>query len=239
MTQQQDLVERVRHALRDRSPRELPMFGGVSFMVEGRMVVGARREGALLPVQLATRLGIAPSTVHRILTTAHLNRLSYVDRATGEPIGRYEHAHPGSLVHVDVKNLGSIPEVHDDEPLPQPRVSCTGRSSGSPTAASPSTESCRTTAARTSHTCGAGPAMPCRSRRSGPDRTARRPTARSRDSIAPWPTDGRMPAATPASRNDATRLPTGCITTASTVRTQRSATSHHSHDWINVPGQYS
>lgn len=46
------------------------------------------REG---PVQLAARLGIAPSTVHRILTTARLNRLSYVDRATGEPIRRYEH----------------------------------------------------------------------------------------------------------------------------------------------------
>lgn len=40
------------------------------------------REG---PVQLACRLGIAPSTVHRILADAHLNRLSHVDRATGEP----------------------------------------------------------------------------------------------------------------------------------------------------------
>ncbi|WP_409484950.1 IS481 family transposase [Arsenicicoccus dermatophilus] len=65
------------------------------------------REG---PVQLAARLGIAPSTVHRILTTARLNRLSYVDRATGEPIRRYEHPHPGSLVHVDVKKLGNIPD---------------------------------------------------------------------------------------------------------------------------------
>ncbi|UBH25215.1 IS481 family transposase [Micrococcus porci] len=65
------------------------------------------REG---PVQLAARLGIAPSTVHRILTTARMNRLSYVDRATGEPIRRYEHPHPGSLVHVDVKKLGNIPD---------------------------------------------------------------------------------------------------------------------------------
>src|SRR5690606_15274281 len=64
------------------------------------------REG---PVQLSARLGIAPSTVHRILTTARLNRLSHVDRATGEPIRRYEHAHPGSLVHVDVKKLGTSP----------------------------------------------------------------------------------------------------------------------------------
>ena len=46
------------------------------------------REG---PVQLAARLGIAPATVYRILTTARMNRLSYADRATGEPIRRYEH----------------------------------------------------------------------------------------------------------------------------------------------------
>ncbi len=65
------------------------------------------REG---PVQLAARLGIAPSTVHRILRSARLNRLAYVDRATGEPIRRYEHDHPGSLVHVDVKKLGDIPD---------------------------------------------------------------------------------------------------------------------------------
>lgn len=31
---------------------------------------------------------------------ARLNRLSYVDRATGESIRRYVHPHPGSLVHV-------------------------------------------------------------------------------------------------------------------------------------------
>jgi hypothetical protein len=62
------------------------------------------------PVQLAARLGIAPSTVHRILMAARLNRLSHVDRATGVPIRRYEHPHPGSLVHVDVKKLGNIPD---------------------------------------------------------------------------------------------------------------------------------
>jgi hypothetical protein len=51
-----------------------------------------QREG---PVQLAARLGIAPSTVHRILRSARLNRLPHVDRATGEPIRRYEHPYPG------------------------------------------------------------------------------------------------------------------------------------------------
>lgn len=65
------------------------------------------REG---PVQLAPRLGIAPSTVHRILSSCHLNRLTHVDRATGEPIRRYEHDHPGAMLHVDVKKLGNIPD---------------------------------------------------------------------------------------------------------------------------------
>lgn len=45
------------------------------------------REG---PVQLAARVGIAPSTVHQILRRCGLNRLAYVDRATGEPVRRYE-----------------------------------------------------------------------------------------------------------------------------------------------------
>ena len=64
------------------------------------------REG---PIQLAARLGLAPSTVGRILTSCRLNRLSACDRATGEPIRRYEHDHPGALVHVDVKKIGNIP----------------------------------------------------------------------------------------------------------------------------------
>lgn len=65
------------------------------------------REG---PVPLAARLNIAPSTVHRILRCARLNPLAYVDRATGEPVRRYEHDHPGSRVHVDVKKIGNIPD---------------------------------------------------------------------------------------------------------------------------------
>lgn len=65
------------------------------------------REG---PLQLAARLGIAPSTAHRILCCARLSRLSYIDRATGEPVRRYEHDRPGSLVHVDVKKIGNIPD---------------------------------------------------------------------------------------------------------------------------------
>ena len=53
---------------------------------------------------------LPPSTVHAVLVRCRLNRLSHVDRATGEPIRRYEHDHPGDLLHVDVKKLGNVPD---------------------------------------------------------------------------------------------------------------------------------
>ena len=62
------------------------------------------------PVQLAAAVGVAPSTAHRVLTRCRLNRLSHVDRATGEPVRRYEHAAPGGVLHVDVKKYGNIPD---------------------------------------------------------------------------------------------------------------------------------
>ena len=34
----------------------------------------------------------------------------HIDRVTGEPVRRYEHDHPGSLIHVDVKKLGNVPD---------------------------------------------------------------------------------------------------------------------------------
>lgn len=60
------------------------------------------------PVQIAGRVGIPASTVHRILVRHGINRLDHMDRATGEVI-RYERANPGDLVHVDVKKFGRIP----------------------------------------------------------------------------------------------------------------------------------
>jgi transposase InsO family protein len=75
-----------------------------------RRVLELRWRKRLGPLQLAARTGVAASTVHKILVRNRLNRLNYVDRATGEPIRRYEHDHPGSLIHVDVKKLGNIPD---------------------------------------------------------------------------------------------------------------------------------
>jgi transposase InsO family protein len=75
-----------------------------------RRIVHLRWKQRLGPVQIADQIGLAPSTVHAVLVRCRLNRLSHLDRATGEPIRRYEHAYPGSLLHGDVKKLGNIPD---------------------------------------------------------------------------------------------------------------------------------
>jgi len=75
-----------------------------------RRIVGLRWRHRLGPVQIAGRLGMASSTVHAVLVRCRINRLSLIDRVTGEPLRRYEHAHPGSLIHVDVTKFANIPD---------------------------------------------------------------------------------------------------------------------------------
>ena len=75
-----------------------------------RKIVHLRWKQRLGPVQIGDRLGMPASTVHAVLVRCRLNQLSHIDRATGEPIRRYEHDHPGDLIHVDVKKLGNIPD---------------------------------------------------------------------------------------------------------------------------------
>jgi len=75
-----------------------------------RAIVHLRWKKRLGPVAIADRLGLAPSTVHAVLVRCRINRLSHIDRRTGEPSRRYEHDAPGALLHVDVKKLGNIPD---------------------------------------------------------------------------------------------------------------------------------
>jgi transposase InsO family protein len=75
-----------------------------------RKIVHLRWKQRLGPVEIGDRLGMASSTVHAVLLRCGLNRLAHIDRATGEPIRRYEHEHPGDLIHVDVKKLGKVPD---------------------------------------------------------------------------------------------------------------------------------
>lgn len=74
-----------------------------------RRIVDLRWRHRLSPMAIASRLSMPASTVHAVLVRCRLNRLSHIDIRTGEPIRRYEHDHPGSLIHVDVKKLGNIP----------------------------------------------------------------------------------------------------------------------------------
>jgi len=75
-----------------------------------RRIVDVRWRKRLGPVQIAGQLGVPASTVHAVLTRCRINRLSYIDRVTGEPLRRYEHDHPGSLIHVDVTKFANIPD---------------------------------------------------------------------------------------------------------------------------------
>lgn len=86
-----------------RSPRRTPT------RLERRIIKVrvVRRWG---PARIGFLLGVHPSTVHRVLSRYGLARLAWLDRATGRPIRRYEHAAPGDLVHVDVKKIGRIPD---------------------------------------------------------------------------------------------------------------------------------
>ncbi|WP_370073058.1 IS481 family transposase [Streptacidiphilus sp. MAP5-3] len=69
-----------------------------------------RTERKLGPARIGPILGLPASTVHRVLVRHGLNRLSHLDRPTGQVIRRYERSRPGELVHVDIKKLGNIPD---------------------------------------------------------------------------------------------------------------------------------
>jgi transposase InsO family protein len=75
-----------------------------------RKIVHLRWKKRLGPVEIGDRLGMASSTVHAVLVRCRINRLSHIDRVTGETIRRYEHERPGDLIHVDVKKLGNVPD---------------------------------------------------------------------------------------------------------------------------------
>ncbi|MBT9473970.1 MAG: IS481 family transposase, partial [Phenylobacterium sp.] len=54
--------------------------------------------------QIARETGLSPATVSRILRAAGINRARDLDPP--EPVVRYERAHPGELIHLDIKKLG-------------------------------------------------------------------------------------------------------------------------------------
>jgi transposase InsO family protein len=74
-----------------------------------KRVLHLRRKRRWGADRIAHATGLAPSTVQAILNAAGLGRLDSGDRATREPIVRYQREQPGELIHVDVKKLAAIP----------------------------------------------------------------------------------------------------------------------------------
>jgi transposase InsO family protein len=75
-----------------------------------RRVLQLRRKRRWGAPRIAFTVGLAASTVQRILRAAGCGRLDRGDRATDStPPQRYERERPGELIHVDVKKLSAIP----------------------------------------------------------------------------------------------------------------------------------
>ncbi len=93
--------------LGDRSSRAHRLPGKTPAPMEAH-VLALRSARKLGPARIGPLVGLAPSTVHAVLTRHGMHRLAWLDRPTGQLIRRYERAHPGELIHVDVKKLGAI-----------------------------------------------------------------------------------------------------------------------------------
>ena len=68
-------------------------------------VLALGQAGKLGPARIGPLVGLAPSTVYRVLCRHQLNRLTLLDPPSGRRIRRYEWDQPGELVHMDVKKL--------------------------------------------------------------------------------------------------------------------------------------
>lgn len=64
------------------------------------------RRRFLTQARIGQSLGVSASTVGRVLARAGLSR--WADLVPSEPPVRYEHEHPGDLLHIDTKKLGRI-----------------------------------------------------------------------------------------------------------------------------------
>ncbi len=73
-----------------------------------RRIIELRKQRRWGAAHIGHEVGRAPSTVQKILIAEGIGRLDSGDRATAEPIRRYQRDRPGELVHVDVKKLAGI-----------------------------------------------------------------------------------------------------------------------------------
>jgi transposase InsO family protein len=75
-----------------------------------RRIIELRKQRRWGAAHIGHEVGRAGSTVQRILISEGLGRLDSGDRATAEPVRRYQRDRPGELVHVDIKKLAGIPD---------------------------------------------------------------------------------------------------------------------------------
>jgi transposase InsO family protein len=103
-----------RAGLGDRSsrPRRCPRATSSSLQEKVLALRRLRYNG----LRIAMALGLSRATVSRILRRAGMNRLRSLDPPP--PVVRYEHKHPGDLIHFDIKRLARIVQpghrVHGD-----------------------------------------------------------------------------------------------------------------------------
>ena len=90
--------------LRDRSSR--PERSPRSISSTTALAIVELRRRRLIHAWIAANIGVSKSTVGRVLARAGLSRLK--DLEPSEPVVRYEHPHPGDLIHIDIKKLGRI-----------------------------------------------------------------------------------------------------------------------------------
>jgi len=88
-----------------RPARRRPRVGGRLL----RRIVRTRQRQRIGAHQIAWKLGICRSTVCAVLRRLGLSRIRDLDPPAETPL-RYEHEHPGDLVHLDTKKLGHIGE---------------------------------------------------------------------------------------------------------------------------------
>jgi len=88
----------------DRSSR--PRVSPRSISPTKALAIVELRRRRLIQARIAASIGVSKSTVGRVLARAGLSRLK--DLEPSAPVVRYEHAHPGDMVHIDTKKLGRI-----------------------------------------------------------------------------------------------------------------------------------
>ncbi len=96
-----------------------------------RRIIELRQQRRWGAAHIGFEVGRAGSTVQKILTAEGLGRLDSGDRATKDPVVRYQRDRPGELVHVDVKKLAGIPDgggwrIHGRGQAPSSKRSSTG-----------------------------------------------------------------------------------------------------------------